>query len=124
MRIEVNQLPPIECSPNWTGHWSKLYKASEVYRGAVYLECVNVRNLLSQKAFRKPRLDLTFVFPRPNVRDEDNMRARFKPGQDAIVLAGLIEDDNPGHLIIGDLHMEVDKARAPLTIIELEESDE
>ena len=54
-------------------------------------------------------------------RDEDNLRARFKPGQDALVQAGLIEGDTVEHLVMGKINVEVDRSRAPLTIIELEE---
>ena len=48
--------------------------------------------------------------------------ARFKPGLDAVVDAGLILDDDAEHLqISGTVDILVDPARAPLTIIELEE---
>ncbi|GAJ08742.1 unnamed protein product, partial [marine sediment metagenome] len=54
--------------------------------------------------------------------DEDNLRARFKPGQDALVHAGLIESDSMDSLAMGTIAVEVDTSRAPLTIIELEEA--
>ena len=55
------------------------------------------------------------------LRDEDNLLARFKPGLDAIVDAGLILDDDVEHLEIGRVEAVVDLKPAPLTIIELDE---
>lgn len=131
MRIEVSQLPPISASPNWRGNWAERYKAGKVYQEAVFYSCVDARNRLESvprrpgfTPFRKARLDLSFVFPNHRTRDEDNLRARFKPGQDAIVDAGLIIDDDPEHLTMGKVNILVDPDRAPLTVIEIEELNE
>ena len=67
-------------------------------------------------------MDLTFVFALERDRDEDNMRARFKPGLDGMVDAELLAGDSPKRLITGKLTMVVDKNRAPLTIIEIKEA--
>lgn len=130
MRIEVHQLPPIQCSPNWRGYWAARYQSARIYQQAVFYECINARNKLEKlpwqpgfPPFQKPQLDLTFIFPSYRKRDEDNLRARFKPGQDAIVQAGLIEGDSVEDLVMGKVSIEVDKARAPLTIIDLREAD-
>lgn len=129
MRIEVSQLPPIECSLNWRGHWADRYKAAQIYQATVFYECVNEGNRLQKLRWRpgfppftKPRLDLTFVFPNYRKRDEDNLRSRFKPGLDAIVQARLIEGDSIDQIVMGKVTVEVDKNRAPLTIIVLEEA--
>jgi len=111
--IEVPMLPPKECSPNWRGHWAQRSKASKAFKEAVFYFVPRDTH------FEKARLDLAFVFKDNRRRDEDNLRARFKPGQDALVLAGLIPDDNYWHLVMGDITIEVDKVRAPLTIIKL-----
>lgn len=128
MRIEVPLLPGEELSPNARVHWSGRSRASRIYGQAVFYCCVDVRNRLERRRwqpgfppFRRPRLDLTFVFREYRERDEDNLRAQFKPGQDAIVRAGLIEGDSPKHIVMGQVTIEVDKERAPLTIIELAE---
>lgn len=128
MRIEISQLPPEECSPNWRGHWAEKSKAGKIYQGAVFYQCVDARNLLERgpwrpgfPPFQNPRLDLTFVFPQRRKRDEDNLRARFKPGLDAIVQAGLLEGDSMEKVVLGKITVEVDPERAPLTIIELKE---
>ncbi len=127
MRIEVSQLPPASSSPNARVHWSERYQDAEIYKGAVFYQCVDARNRqMVQEGkwvpFSRPRLDLTFVFAQERIRDEDNLRSQFKPGQDAIVAAGLIIDDNSKRLIMGNINIIVDAARAPLTIIELAES--
>ena len=125
MRIEVSQLPPASSSPNWRGHWAERYKAARIYQAAVFYECVDVRNRLMAlgewEPFRKARLDLIFVFPNYRKRDEDNLRARFKPGQDALVQADLLEGDTVDDLVLGDINIEVSPTAAPLTIIELKE---
>jgi len=125
MRIEVSQLPPVEYSPNWRGSWFDRYQSGLVYRNAVYYSCVEARNRAALSGYPKPfdkaRLDLTFVFPQRRRRDQDNLQARFKPGQDAIVAAGLVRDDDAEHLVIGRLDIVVDPKRAPITIIELKE---
>ena len=126
MRIEVSQLPPVEYSPNWRGFWAQRYQAGIVYGDAVYHECVQARNREINRSdnwhpFKRARLNLTFVFPVRRRWDEDNLRARFKPGQDALVHAGLVEGDTMENLVMGKIEVEVDRSRAPLTIIELEE---
>lgn len=128
MRIEVSQLPPEECSPNSRAHWSEKYKAARVYQEVVFYHTVDIRNRLERlpwclgfPPFTKAQLTLTFVFPQLRKRDEDNLRAMFKPGQDALVQAELIPDDSPGHLVMGPLNIVIDKQEAPKTIIDLEE---
>ncbi len=124
MRIEVQQLPPVEYSLNWRGHWAQRYKAGGVYGNAVFYSAVDARNRLQEGVhlpFTKAKLDLVFVFPEYRRRDKDNLLARFKPGLDAIVRADLIIDDDAEHLEISSLAVLVDSRRAPLTIITLDE---
>ena len=123
MRIEVSQLPPVEYSLNWRGSWAERYQAGRVYGLAVYCECVDAKNraLIMPFPFIKARLNLTFVFAEKRRRDKDNLLARFKPGLDAIVDAGLVLDDDAEHLQISNLDILVDPGRAPLTVIDLEE---
>ncbi len=123
MRIEIPFLPPGKLSPNARVHWSERSPAAAEFREACRLYCIDRRNQLKQWApFVRPVMNLTFVFGKDRRRDEDNMRTRFKPGLDGLVDAGLLIDDNPGRLITGSLTMLVDKDRAPLTIIELQEA--
>lgn len=123
MRIEVSQLPPIECSPNWRGAWPKRYQAGQVYGLAVFYSCVDYKNRLGEEfiPIQVARLDLTLVYAVERVRDRDNIISMFKPGLDGIVRAGLIAGDDSKHLHWGNVNVEVDRDRAPLTIIELKE---
>ena len=121
LRIEVPMLPPTENSPNWRGHWAQRYNASKAYAYAVFLYAGQacMEQGYPKPAFERARMDLTFVFPTKRRRDEDNMRARFKPGQDALVMAEVVRDDKPEHLEMGGITFVADKKQAPLTIIEL-----
>jgi len=124
MRVEIPMLPPVEYSLNWRGHWAERYKAGRDYGNAVYCECVDARNRGYREGMAFPiikaRLDLTFVFAEHRRRDRDNLLARFKPGQDAIVNSGLLIDDDSEYLQLGKLDILVDPGRAPLTVIEIE----
>jgi hypothetical protein len=126
MRIEVPLLPGEELSPNARAHWSDRHQAAVVFFNAVYYSCVDAINRSGQvrRPYPKARLNLTFVFSQERKRDRDNLISMFKPGLDAIVQAGLLEDDDSRHLEIGEVKVEVDKERAPLTIIELQEEAE
>lgn len=122
MRIEVSQLPPVECSPNWRGHWVQRYQAGRIYGLAVFYCCVDYKNRLGDAftPIQVARLDLTLVYPVERVRDRDNLIAMFKPGLDAVVRAGLIAGDDSKHLHWGEVNVVVDPDQAPLTIIDLE----
>jgi len=127
LRIEVDQVPPAECSPNSRSFWAKRYKVARVYQETVYYECVNARNQIKESwatpesVFLRARLDLTFIFRQQRGRDEDNLRSRFKIGQDSLVQASLITNDTPEYLELGKIAIIVDPARAPKTIIDLQE---
>jgi hypothetical protein len=126
--IQVSQLPPRINSPNARAFWAAKYKENVDSRGyatAVYLECVDFRNRLEESAKHpfKPyhcyHVQLTFVFAQKRRRDPDNFVAAFKPAMDKIVDAGLIVDDSSEHIYFSAPKFEVDKERAPLTIITL-----
>lgn len=123
--IEVPFLPPGEISPNARESWVDKHAGSSQYRRTVWLCALNERNKQNiDYPMKKPRLNLVFVFAHSRRRDEDNLRTRFKPGLDGLVDAGLLPDDNPAHLVTGDMAIEVDPSRAPLTVITLEETDD
>lgn len=127
MKIEIEMLPPVECSPNWRGHWAQRYRAAQEFKSAVFYHCLDARNREMTLTgtwvpFQRAIMNLTFIFPHVRERDENNIIARFKPGQDAIVSAGFIPNDSPAHLIRGRLEVLVDPERSPLTIIEMEEA--
>jgi len=118
--IEVPFLPPEEHSPNARVHWSQRYRSGKVYQDAVYYCAVDARNrAILLEPFPKASLMLTLIFPQKRRRDADNFLAAFKPGLDALKMAGLIVDDNTEHLIVIAINIWVDRARAPATIIQL-----
>ena len=123
MSIEIPYLPPIEYSLNWRGAWPQRYQGGRVYGLAVFYSCVDYRNGLGDAfiPIQVARLDLTVVYAVARVRDRDNIISMFKPGLDAVVRAGLILGDDSEHLHWGNVTIEVDRARAPLTVIELNE---
>ncbi len=117
--IQVSQLPPVEYSPNWRGHWGARYKAGKVYQDAVYYEAVNARNKVDWEAVEYALMELEFVVAQERIRDEDNWRARFKPGQDSLVRADVILYDDLKHLVCTSLKFTVDKEKAPVSIIRI-----
>lgn len=118
--IEVPMLPPSEFNPNWRGHWADRYRAGKVYQEAVYYSAVDARNkAIMVEPFPKAELELICIFPEKRDRDADNLLAMFKPGLDALKMARLIVDDNTDHLTVGAITVQVDKVRAPATIIQL-----
>lgn len=128
MKIEISALPPIEYSPNWRGSPFERHRAGKIYQQLVFYSLVSTRNLAMREKrgwvpFERAIMDLTFVFPQQRDRDENNLRSRFKPGQDSLVQAGFIKTDTPRHLILGKIDMIVDSDRAPLTIIQLREAN-
>jgi len=123
VKILVTMLPPIELSPNSRCHWAEKYQAAEVFQRAVYYSAVDAINrcLPLKRPRNKAKLNLTFVYPQRRQRDRDNLVAMFKPGLDALVKAGLLVGDDTEHLDIAGVSVKVNKERAPLTIVELEE---
>lgn len=123
MTIQVTQLPPEELSPNARVHWAEKYQAAQRFLEAVYYSCLEQVNEAGRERwpYGKARVNLTFIFPRAHRRDRDNLLGMFKPGLDALVKVGLLVDDDSRHLEIGEVNIEVDRGRAPLTIIDLEE---
>ena len=114
--VTVHQLPPKEYSPNWRGHWADRKRAGDSYGNEVYFEAVNLRNLVNWQALEFASVNVEIVFAEERIRDEDNHRARFKPGMDALVKAGIIQFDDMKH-IDTRITFSVDKERAPMTII-------
>ena len=132
--IEVPQLPSPEASPNWRGHWAVKYSACRQYWADVFYCAVDVRNRCQNLVFKVPgdlyhreavmlkaRLDLVFVFAEKRERDEDNLRASFKSGQDALVAALWLPSDSTQYIVAGSIDVQVDPQRAPLTVITLTE---
>lgn len=128
IQIRAPMVPPACLSPNRRKHWSVKSRAKKEYGEAVYFCAVSAKNELTQKVGnaavedflgRKKRLDLEFIFPDVYSRDEDNLRAMFKSGQDALVKAGYFKDDKPEFIELGCLRITNEKGREAATIITL-----
>lgn len=122
--IKVPALPPVECSPNWRGHWSKRYKASQQFKRDVHYAALELKSSLSQDEtdslpLSDAVIDLVFTVKENRIRDIDNWLARTKPGVDALVDAGIIAKDDHEHLRYGKVLFEVDALKSPLTVITL-----
>jgi Holliday junction resolvase RusA-like endonuclease len=115
--IKAFQLPPAECSPNSRCHWSVKKRAGDNYGNEIYYTAT----LVSRPHFNKAVVSLELVVKDHRRRDLDNFWTRFKPGMDALVRAGILEDDDMEHVQHGDIKVTVDPARAPMTIIKIQE---
>ncbi len=124
--LEVPMLPPAEYSGNARVHYLARHSAGKIYGLSVFYLAIDKRNraLLAKEelpVFNQARLELTFVFPVLRTRDGDNLISRFKPGLDALVKAGVLQGDDVSRVRVMPPVVEVDKARAPLTIVRLTE---
>lgn len=90
--------PPAALSPNSRGRWDRI-KAVTAYRHECKVLALDVRNLHRREGsvvtlVPPVRAVVTFIVPDRRKRDADNLIARFKPGFDALVDAGLLEGDD------------------------------
>ena len=103
----VLPFPPAACNPNArVPHPSVRWRAEQNYREACRIDAFNVRREMERQGMRFPLLApvtmlLTFVLTSRQRRDWDNLVASWKHGQDGIVQAGLIHDDNVWELRVG-----------------------
>ena len=128
IEFSINAIPPVKfLSANARLCWQAQLRYKNILKGMVYYAALEARvdyvshNRHQWKTMPKARLTYTFIFPQKRNRDRDNLVAAMKCGQDMLVRATLIEADDSDHLFYGDHVVLVDKARAPLTIIHLEE---
>ena len=122
LTIEVPVLPPRELNPNFRGHWAEVHRATAEFKRATSLSIPHqVKG--APPLLTKAQLSITFVIR--NLRyckDPDNAIASLKPAIDACVDAGILEDDSSTYLSIKELIVwQVDKQRAPATILEFTE---
>lgn len=100
-------------------HWSQRYKAA---REAKERWVQEIRACLTppMPTFKRPSLTITLVFATKRRRDRDNLQTGLKQCLDSMVSWGLLLDDSTDYLGPVDIIVEVDKARSPLTIVEIE----
>ena len=113
--IVIPGLPPKECSPNFRGHWAERYRAGETYKSLVYYL---VRSAVGPKPRKPPdavKVVVTFQVADNRKRDQDNLIARWKPGQDALAqVLGL--DDSV--MVVG--YKPIQRGKVPQVILEVE----
>lgn len=120
IEFTVPMLPPKECSTNARVHWAVRHKATQGYKEAVFY-CAKEAGIVPVKPYRYAIITVTCLVKQRRTRDEDNWRARFKPGQDALVAVGLIARDDTDHIRLRPLKFVKDKERAPATVIQIQE---
>jgi len=122
MKIEIPMLVPKETNPNWRGHWVQKYKATKSFRDAAHI-CYLADNRGEPPFFKKASLAITLIIPsRRYIRDPDNAIASLKPAIDGCVDAGVILGDDDEHLVYKlPIMYQIDKEKAPMTILEFEE---
>ena len=92
-------LPPKELSPNARPHWSEKAEATRAYGAAVFYALLDARNRTGGwRDMPHVHVTLTFVFPVKRRHDEDNLRSSWKVGYDAVVRAGVVDDDDMEHM--------------------------
>jgi len=133
MRIEIPMLPPVALGPNASRkmHWGARLRIKHTWQNAAYYEMLPYRD----KALKKATMSVTCVIPdKRHEMDTDNVLAILKPIIDMLKpeqhnskhperkepRLAVIVDDNPDVLTINKPVWIVDKARAPLTIIQIE----
>lgn len=92
--------PPAELGPNSPKrHWREKQPFRVGYGNACYTDALKARRLAERAGVVFPlvapvTMVVTFVFRTRRRRDFDNCIAAFKSGQDSLVKAGLIVDDD------------------------------
>ena len=95
--ITVPSLPPEEFSPNWRGHWSARGRAGSQAHDDVIA-------LVKEQGWDGHPLtgvtiSVSWGVKDKRRRDTDNFAARTKPYIDALVIAGVLEDDSRFHVL-------------------------
>jgi len=124
MRVEIPMLPPRELNPNFHGHWAKKAKATRDFKtAAFYCAQPHRGSVFRGSMFIKAEVSITFVIrDGRGYKDTDNALSALKPAIDGCVAAGLIFNDDDQHLRYKlPIMYEIDKDRAPMTILEFKE---
>lgn len=122
LQIVIPILPPKELSPNYWGHWTQRHRATTEFKGFTRV-CIPYQVVGDYPLFPKAELSVTFIIPnRRHYRDPDNAFACLKPAIDACVDAGVLQDDDPQHLLLkSPIEWQINKEKAPMTILEFKE---
>ena len=110
--IEIPSLPPVECSPNWRGHWATRAKASREAKTLAYMCLLGTCRVDSPQGAQ----GIHYIFHVKNHKwkDTDNLIGRAKPFLDG--LKGCLIEDDHGIPISGEII--VDGTSATTIIVE------
>jgi len=122
MKICIPMLPGRELNLNYHGHWSRKAKAAREFREAVGW-CAKVERRRWLQGHERAELSITFVVRDARYyKDPDNAIASLKPAIDGCVDAGVIQGDDDEHLCYRlPILYQIDKEKAPMTILEFKE---
>lgn len=86
--------PPVELSPNWRGHWSKVLKVKKAYRRLCWALALEAKLKVPSYAGKDSKIAVRLDFFPPDraSRDDDNVPASFKAGRDGIADALKCDD--------------------------------
>lgn len=113
-KITIPSLPPVEFSPNWRGHWRSRSKAGRQAHDDVIA-------LVKEQGWDSTPLSGVTISVSWGVkdkrrRDTDNFAARTKPYIDALVKAGVLEDDSRFHVLFQFSWHEANQSETVITV--------
>jgi Holliday junction resolvase RusA-like endonuclease len=123
LTITIPALPGEALKPGYRGGWWLVRKAKkhDTEMGYVYALIAYRERKNFPLPLKRVIAEVTFVFKQQRRRDLDNWSGRLKGYWDGIVQAGIVADDNSEIITSLSVKFEIDKARAPLTIITISE---
>ena len=113
-KITVPSLPPVEFSPNWRGHWSARSRAGNKAHDDI-IALVKEQGW-DGKALSGVTISVSWGVKDKRRRDTDNFAARTKPYIDALVLAGVLEDDSRFHVLFQFSWHEANQSEPVITV--------
>lgn len=116
-RLELPFLPSRDASPNGRAHWTKRYKAVRKLKEDTFMFAMSQQ----VPAFRKAKITITLVVTQHRRRDGDNALASCIGIINGLVAAKVLPDDSSEYVSFAPVQFIVDRAKAPMTIVELME---
>lgn len=101
-------------SPNGRVHWAVRAKAKDEAAHRIACECL-LQRIVPPDA--PVRLTFRWFFPTQGRHDIDNLIATAKPLIDALVLAGMLDDDDSTHVVAVTAEALYDRGRRALEIV-------
>ena len=124
VKIEIPFLPDPALSPNARVSPFVRAGAAAVLRKAAWA-LAYMANPSHEVMFRKAKISVRAVFPTAQLPDPDNFITMLKPALDGLVDAQIIPDDKREYVrYIQPFVYEVNRERAPLLILEIEEDED